>query len=164
MHTIQLRDYSPTDAAAVNALAVTAFEEFSNAYDDWSGFKTKISAMSSLATSGEIVVAEHQSRLVGAVAYIGPHKPKSEIFRPEWPIMRMLVVSPEARGLGAGRALAEECLARAKRDKAVIFALHTSELMAVALSMYQRMGFRWWASAPLIHGVPYGIYIKNIDG
>ena len=72
MHTIQLRDYSPTDASAVNSLAVTAFEEFNNAYDDWPGFKTKISAMSSLATSGELIVAEHQSRLVGAVAYIGP--------------------------------------------------------------------------------------------
>ena len=78
--------------------------------------------------------------------------------------MRMLVVAPEARDLGAGRALAEECLARAKRDNAGIFALHTSELMSVALSMYQRMGFKWWASASLIHGVPYGIYIKKIDG
>lgn len=164
MHTIQLRDYSPIDASAVDMLAVTAFEEFKDAYTDWPGFKTKISSMSSLSSNGEIVVAEHQSRLVGAVAYIGPHKPKSEFFHAEWPIMRMLVVAPEARGLGAGRALAEECLARAKRDKAAHFALHTSELMSVALSMYQRMGFKWWASAPLIHGVPYGIYIKKIDG
>ena len=164
MHTIQLRDYSSNDASAVDILAVTAFDEFKNAYADWLGFKTKISAMSSLATSGELVVAEHQSRLVGAVAYIGPHKPKSELFRPEWSIMRMLVVAPEARRLGAGRALAEECLARAKRDNAAIFALHTSELMSVALPMYQRMGFKWWASAPIIHGVSYGIYIKKLDG
>lgn len=164
MHTIRLRDYSPTDASAVDILAVAAFDEFKNAYADWPGFRTKISSMSSLAASGELVVAEHQSRLVGAVAYIGPHKSKSEFFRPEWSIMRMLVVAPEARGLGAGRALAEECLARAMRDHAAIIALHTSELMSVALSMYHRMGFKWLASAPIIHGVPYGIYIKNLDG
>jgi len=164
MHTIQLRDYSPNDASAVDLLAVAAFDEFKNAYTDWPNFKTKISAMSSLSTSGELILAEHQSRLVGAVAYIGPHKPKNEFFQPEWSIMRMLVVAPEARGLGAGRALAEECLERAKRDNATVFALHTSELMSVALPMYQRMGFKWWASAPLIHGVPYGIYIKKING
>lgn len=162
MHAIELRDYSPKDALAVDLLAVAAFEEFSHVYEDWPGFKTKISALSSLAASGELVVAEHQSRLVGAVAYIGPHKHKSEFFRPEWSVMRMLVVAPEARGLGAGRALAEECLARAGRDNANILALHTSEIMSVALPMYQRMGFKWWAAAPVIHGVSYGIYIKHL--
>lgn len=37
----------------------------------------------------------------------------------------------------AFRALAEECLRRAERDQASVFALHTSELMQVALPMYQ---------------------------
>lgn len=160
--TKYLRDYCADDAASVNALALQAFEQYRDAYTDWPVFKEKIANMSALAGSGEIIVAELESRLVGAVAYIGPHQPKSDFFPPEWPIMRMLVVAPEARGLGIGRALAQECLVRAGRDGASMFALHTSDLMSVALPMYQRMGFKWKSSAPMIHGVSYSIYVKEL--
>jgi GNAT superfamily N-acetyltransferase len=99
---------------------------------------------------------------VGAVAYIGPGKEKASFFNIDWPIMRMLVVAPAARGHGIGKALAAECLARARRDGAGVFGLHTSELMDVALPMYQRMGFKWHSPAPDIHGVKYGVYIKEL--
>jgi GNAT superfamily N-acetyltransferase len=120
--------------------------------------------MSALADVGEVLVAELGGRIVGAVAYVGPGVPKAEFFRTEWPIMRMLVVAPEARGHGIGRALAQECLGRAKRDGASVFALHTSELMQVALTMYQRMGFKWRSTASMIHGVKYDVYVKEFDG
>ncbi|MGE5386704.1 MAG: GNAT family N-acetyltransferase [Betaproteobacteria bacterium] len=157
----RLRDFSAHDTAEVNALAVSAFAQYREDYADWPAFRTRIADMAALADAGELIVAEDDAgSLVGAVAYIGPHQPKSDIFAPEWPIMRMLVVSPAARGLGVGRALALECLARAERDQAAVFALHTSEIMAVALPMYRRMGFNFLREAPAIHGVPYGIYIK----
>jgi ribosomal protein S18 acetylase RimI-like enzyme len=159
-----IRDFQPSDAPEVDALALRAFEQFKDAYDDWPAFQAKIENMSSLAEVGEIIVAETGGQIVGAVAYVGSGALKSEFFRPEWPIMRMLVVSPASRGRGIGRALAEECLRRAKRDGASVFALHTSELMRVALPMYQRMGFRWVSSAPAIHGVEYGVYLKELDG
>ncbi|HCI13041.1 MAG: GNAT family N-acetyltransferase [Gallionellales bacterium GWA2_60_142] len=148
----------------VNALALSAFEQFKDAYQDWPALRTKIGNMSALANVGEIIVAVVEGQIVGAVAYVGPGAPKAEFFRLEWPIMRMLVVAPDSRGHGVGRTLAEECLRRAKRDQASVFALHTSELMQVALPMYQRMGFKWVASAPPIHGVEYGVYVKELDG
>jgi GNAT superfamily N-acetyltransferase len=157
-----LRNFLTADACCIDALAVVAFEQFAKAYDDWPGFRTKIANMSALAATGEIIVAEMDGRVVGAVAYIGPGAPKAAFFRAEWPIMRMLVIAPEARGRGIGRALAEECLSRAKRDGAAMFALHTSELMHVALPMYLRMGFQWQALAPMIHGVKYDVYTKEI--
>jgi len=158
-----IRDFQQSDAPQVNGLALRAFEQFKDAYDDWPAFQAKIANMSSLADVGEIIVAEEEGRVVGAVAYVGPGAPKAAFFRPEWPIMRMLVVSPASRGLGIGRALAEECLRRGRRDGASAFALHTSELMQVALPMYQRMGFKWASRAPSIHGVEYGVYLKKLD-
>lgn len=160
----QIRDYLPSDASYINDLAVAAFEQFKDAYTDWPGFQSKIASLSALAEVGEIIVAELRGRIVGAVAYIGPTKPKSVFFRPEWPIMRMLVVAPSARGHGIGRVLAQECLKRANRDGASVFALHTSEIMQVALPMYQRMGFKRWSSAPTIYGVMYDVYIKELNG
>jgi ribosomal protein S18 acetylase RimI-like enzyme len=68
-----------------------------------------------------------------------------------------------SRGLGIGRALTEECISRAGRDGASIIALDTTPIMAVALAMYERMGFEFTATAPTIHGVPYGIYVKRLS-
>jgi len=159
-----VRDFLPSDSAYVNSLALRAFEQFKGAYQDWPGFRAKIGNMSALAEVGEIVVAEVDGPIVGAVAYVSPFAPKADFFRPEWPIMRMLVVAPDFRGRGIGRALAQECLCRAKRDGASVFALHTSKLMKVALPMYERMGFKWVSGTPAIHGVEYGVYVKEIDG
>ncbi|MES3023286.1 MAG: GNAT family N-acetyltransferase [Pseudomonadota bacterium] len=162
-----LRDFDPTDAGeaqAVNALAIAAFTQYQHAYTDWPVFRERIADMAALAASGEIIVAQAGNEIVGAVAYIGPGKPKSAFFLPEWPIMRMLVVAPRARGLGVGRALALACLERARRDGAAVFALHTSTLMTVALPMYERMGFAWSADVPDIHGVAYKVYLKRLDG
>lgn len=159
-----IRDLLQSDTTRVNALAIRAFEQFKDAYQDWPALQAKIGNLSALADVGEVIVAEVEGQIVGAVAYVGPGAPKAAFFRPEWSIMRMLVVAPDARGLGIGRALAEECLRRAKRDQASVFALHTSELMQVAMPMYQRMGFKWASSAPAVHGVEYGIYVKELDG
>lgn len=159
-----VRDFLPSDSAQVNALALRAFEQFKSSYQDWPGFRAKIGNMSALADVGELVVAEVDGQIAGAVAYVGPSAPKAEFFRPEWSIMRMLVVAPDLRGRGIGRALAEECLRRAKRDGASVFALHTSKIMQVALPMYQRMGFKWVSKTPKIHGVEYGVYAKELDG
>ncbi|PWF44997.1 GNAT family N-acetyltransferase [Massilia glaciei] len=159
-----LRDFAAQDASAVNALAVAAFTQYQHAYTDWPIFRERIADMAALAAGGEIIVARAGADIVGAVAYIGPGKPKSAIFLPEWPIMLMLEVAPRARGLGVGRALALACLERARRDGAEVFALHTSELMTVALPMYERMGFTWSSAVPDIHGVAYKLYLKRLDG
>jgi GNAT superfamily N-acetyltransferase len=104
--------------------------------------------MSDLAERGEIIVAEIDGRIAGGVAYVGPGKPKAAFFDPAWPIIRMLVVDPAARGHGLGRALTEACLHRARRDAAPVIALHTTPIMTVALPMYLRMGFRFLRDAP----------------
>ncbi len=160
-----IRDYKPSDAFQVDAVGLAAFEQYANSYSDWSIFRNKISHMSILSESGEVIVAESENRIIGAVAYIGigTNKAKAAFFDPQWPIMRMLVVNPEARGFGIGHLLATECIQRAKRDKATVFALHTTKIMNIALPMYERMGFKLYREAPEIHGVPYGIYIKQLE-
>lgn len=163
MQPIRLRDFDAADGAAVDVVALAAFEQFHDSYDDWSAFRAGVARMSSLAASGELIVATDVEAIVGAVAYIGPNRPKAAFFQPEWPVMRMLVVSPAMRGRGVGRLLAEECLRRARRDGASVFALHTSPIMAVALPMYLRMGFRLHRSVPPIHGVRYDVYLKVLD-
>jgi len=156
-----LRDYRAADAPAVSRVALAAFDEFRDAYADWPAMAANVATMAALAGTGEIVVAECDGAVAGAVAYIPPHRPKASYFDQAWPIIRMLVVDPAQRGNGLGRALTEECIRRARRDGAGAIALHTSPIMTVALSMYRRMGFEQLRDAPAIYGVPYAVYLKT---
>jgi GNAT superfamily N-acetyltransferase len=159
---MRIRDYVETDRARVNEVALAAFAQFCSHYDDWTAMAAGIGNMAALAESGEIIIAEHDDAIIGAVAYIPPHVPKADYFDPAWPIIRMLVVDPRARGLGAGRALTDACLDRARRDGSTVIALHTSAIMSVALPMYLRMGFTKLKDAPPIRGVAYAVYLKQL--
>ncbi len=158
----QIREFRVGDEAVINEVALAAFEEYRDHYEEWEVFAGIVGTMSSLSENGELIVATVQGKVAGAVVYVGPGKKKSEFFSPEWPILRMLVVAPTYRGIGIGRALTEECIRRAERDRAPLIALHTSPIMRVALSMYERLGFEFLQEAPKIFGVPYGIYVKRL--
>ena len=158
-----MRDFLPADAAQVDALGIAAFEQYQHFYNDWPALRARIAHLSSLAEQGEIIVAEIDGCIVGSVAYIGPGKPKSPFYQPQWAVMRMLVVAPDAQGHGIGRMLADQCIVRARRDQAAVFALHTSAMMKVALPMYLRMGFERHAEAPTTYGVAYAVYTKTLE-
>lgn len=160
--SVHLRAFADADAPVINRLAVVAFSQYSDRYNDWPALAKVMERMSDMAETAEIVIAEHEGRIVGAVGYLPPFAAKQAHFKPEWPIVRMLVVDPNARGLGGGRALTQACIDRARRDRAPEIALHTSEMMTVALPMYLRMGFERVADAPPLFGVPYGIYVKRL--
>jgi ribosomal protein S18 acetylase RimI-like enzyme len=157
-----LRDYWEDDAGAIVRVALAAFAQFEQDYSDWPMFTANVAKMPELSKTGEIIVAEDDGQIVGAVAYVGPQAPKAAFFDPAWPVIRMLVVDPAARGKGVGRRLTEECLRRAERDQSQVIALHTTPIMTVALPMYLRMGFARVRDAPDILGVPYAVYVKSL--
>jgi ribosomal protein S18 acetylase RimI-like enzyme len=102
--------------------------------------------------------------VVGAVAHVGPGRPRSAIFPDEWSVIRMLVVDPQRRGQGAGRLLVAGCLRLAQDAGAPAVGLHTSPIMASALQMYEAIGFVRDSDLPPIRGVPYGRYVLGLSG
>jgi GNAT superfamily N-acetyltransferase len=162
MTDTSIRDYVHSDAQDLNRIAVSAFEQFRDHYNDWPAMLAGLSKTSDLSATGEVIVVEFRNRIAGAVAYFGPGSRKAAFFDPRWPIIRMLVVDPAFRGKGLGRALSNECIARAKRDGSPVIALHTSPIMTVALPMYRRMGFVRAYNAPPIFGVAYAVYTKAL--
>lgn len=155
---IRIRAFE-ADAAAVNRVALAAFEQYRGVYRDWEELERGVGRMSDLTGSAELLVAEQDGKIAGAVAYCPPYsQPRAGFFEPHWPLIRMLVVTPQARGHGLGRKLTEACFERARRDGAAAIALHTSPAMAVALSLYLRMGFRLVRDVPERFGMPYAVY------
>jgi len=162
MAGIRLRDYESADAENLNRIAVSAFDQFRDHYEDWPAMLAGLSKTSALSASGEIIIAELEDKFAGAVAYFGPNSQKASFFDQRWPIIRMLVVDPAFRGKGIGRVLSNECIARAKRDGSPVIALHTSPIMSIALPMYIKMGFVKAYDAPPIFGVAYAVYTKAL--
>jgi len=158
-----IRDVTDADAEHIDRVALAAFGEFRSAYSDWPAMSAAVSRISTLAAEGEIVVAELAGGVIGAVTYVAPKRRKPAFFDPAWPIVRMLVVDPAYRGRGAGRALMDECVNRARRDGAAVLALHTSPIMTAALTMYHRMGFERQWDAPPIFGVPSAVYLLQLQ-
>ena len=162
MAEIRIRDFESADAENLNRIAVSAFGQFRNHYRDWPAMLAGFSKTSDLIATGEVIIAELQDEFAGAVAYFGPNSQKAPFFDQRWPIIRMLVVDPAFRGKGIGRVLSNQCIARAKRDRSPIIALHTSPIMSVALPMYLKMGFVKAYDAPPIFGVAYAVYTKAL--
>ena len=157
-----IRDYRPSDAEDFDRVAIAAFSQFQDSYEDWPAMRAIVSKASALSETGEVIIAETEGRLAGGVAYFGPDVVKAPFFDQAWPVIRMLVVDPGYRGRGVGRALTDECIARARRDHAPLIALHTSTIMTIALPMYLRMGFAKVQDAPPLFGVPYAVYTKAL--
>jgi ribosomal protein S18 acetylase RimI-like enzyme len=158
-----IRPFDPADAEALNVVALASFRQYEGIYSDWETLSQGVGAMAALASHAEIFVAVEDGRLVGAVAYCAPGStPRADFFEPGWPIIRMLVVEPAARGRGVGRRLTETCIARAIRDGASIIALHTSPAMEAALAMYLKMGFKLTRQVPDRFGVPYAVYTLDL--
>ena len=164
MSAAVIRDYLPADRDVVGAVALAAFAQYAGDYDDWPAFSAGIARMADLAADGDLLVAERDGRVVGAVVHVGPGRPRSAIYPDDWSVLRMLVVDPAARGGGIGRALVTAALERAVQAGAPAVGLHTSPIMATALRMYLSLGFVREHDLPPNRGVPYARYVLSLNG
>lgn len=160
MRHYEIRNALEQDYFTINELAVEAWQVLKPGYDpgQWDAMLAAIGNMSSLAAKGELIVAADQSSILGAVCYMPPTTSNPDMFPEGWPTIRMLVTHPACRGKGIGRRLTEECIRRARRDRADCIGLHTSPVMSVALPLYLRMGFVMDKVLNPIAGAPYARY------
>lgn len=146
METVTVRAARPDDLARVSAILDAAWSEFDvlgAGKPSWEGYRRSVPDVAARAHDGIIFVAEAGGELLGTVHYYPPRPGErtGEDWPEGWASFRFLGVDPAARGLGVGRVLAEAMVERARADGAQVLGLHTSEWMAVARDMYERMGF-----------------------
>jgi len=149
---LTIRDANGEDLDAVSALLIDAYAQFmpppreitAEESAGWDGYRRNIADVWSRVPVSSTIVAERDGKLLGSVNYYAPGQADSVdgAWPDGWASIRLLGVSPQARGLGIGRALMEECLRRARADGATTMGLHTTRLMDVARAMYLRLGFR----------------------
>ena len=142
--SLVIRDVRPDELEAVAAIIRAAYAEYAGAMPEgrWERYMRHATDVASRLDEAELIAAELEDRLVGAVTYYPDGSRSGAGSWPSgWAAIRLLGVHPDARGMGIGRALIQECIDRARALGAAAVGLHTTELMAVARAMYERMGF-----------------------
>jgi hypothetical protein len=113
---MRLREFRAADAPPVNLLALAAFEQFKVHYSDWPAMAVSVGRMATLAENGEIILAEHADKIIGAVAYVAPRRSKTVLLRCRLADHPHAGGGPRLEGLGSRSGITEECFARARRN------------------------------------------------
>ncbi len=147
MPTILIRDARPDETQALQELTIAAYHEYATVMPAmWPIYRQNIITTLANVAPAQQIVAELDGLVVGTALL---YPPESTIARPDGsmatralPEIRLLAVAPETRGKGVGKVLMEECIRRARESGVEAITLHTTDMMAVAMSMYERMGFK----------------------
>lgn len=107
-----------------------------------------------------IVLAAVDPEPLGCVTYVPGLGEYAEFEDADAAGIRMLAVAPAARSKGAGRALTQACLERARADGFRVVVLHTMASAIAARHLYEKMGFvrapdRDWYPEPDIYLMGY---------
>lgn len=142
---VRVRDARDDERIAIRLLTLRAYAEYAAVMEPsaWAGLEAAVHAALASRDAAARIVAERDGALVGSVLL---YPAASDAYgalagRMRAPELRLLAVSPEARGQGVGEALVEECVRRARAAGATALGLHTSRSMRAARRLYERMGF-----------------------
>jgi GNAT superfamily N-acetyltransferase len=142
---LKIRNARSRDRDAVRKVTLSAFHQYAAVMPPprWEGYRENILATVTDVEPAQQIVAEKEGVIVGAVLL---YPPGTAFSTPEeglliCPEVRLLAVAPEAWGQGIGTVLMKECIRRARRLGAGCLNLHTTDVMQVAMRMYERMGF-----------------------
>ena len=146
MNNYTIRDARQADREMIQSVTLSAYEQYAAVMqENWKYYRGNILDTLANPNPAEQIVAETDHGIIGTVllypAGTQLHGPDGKLVSLEVPEVRLLAVTPSARGQGIGVALMQECIRRARQSGAASLGLHTTDMMGVAMRMYERMGF-----------------------
>ncbi|MFD0673112.1 GNAT family N-acetyltransferase [Cohnella sp. GCM10027633] len=142
---LQVRLAEAEDREEVARVLLDAYGQYEEALagERWEQYKANILEAVDAPTTLARFVAEVDGRIVGSVFVYATSTeaygaPQLQIHNP---IIRLLGVTREARGLGVATELIRASAKLAREGGADSLHLHTSDLMDSAVRLYERLGF-----------------------
>ncbi|MFC5469855.1 GNAT family N-acetyltransferase [Cohnella suwonensis] len=142
---VKIREASLSDRDAVVRVLLDAYRQYEQTLDAerWEQYRNGILQAIDAPTTRDRLVAEVDGQIVGSVFIYDSSEsaygaPQLAIHNP---IIRLLGVTREARGLGVATELIRESAKRSLEWGADTLHLHTSDMMDSAVRLYERLGF-----------------------
>jgi GNAT superfamily N-acetyltransferase len=131
----------------VRHLLVESYSQYQESYEnqqDWLNYAAHLNDSVDNPFVNKILVARESNTVLGTLQLFldstsAYNRPDLEISSP---IIRMLAVSPAARGKGIAQALIMESINYVREKGANHIYLHTSDKMASAIRLYEWLGFQ----------------------
>lgn len=166
-----VRDALKEEYPFVRELRLNAYQEYASKIPErhWEVLQQSILSDEDLDGGIERIVVEIEGEIVGSVTLFPP---KIEAYKGlledelEYPELRMLAVSPNARGKGAAIALMTECLRRSKKKGFNALGLHTADFMENAVKLYEHLHFERLPDndfQPLDDGIIVKAFVKRFN-
>ncbi|QAY67181.1 GNAT family N-acetyltransferase [Paenibacillus protaetiae] len=140
-----IRDALAEEREQIRSLLLEAYGQYADHLpaSRWVPYRDSIAASVEGEGPAARIVAVRGEEIIGSVlffldsdtAYGNPH------LQIKAPIIRLLAVSPKYRGLGVATELIKESVRRARALGEETLHLHTSDMMASAVRLYERLGF-----------------------
>lgn len=142
---VTLRITDKHDNETIEHVILSSFIEFSENLPEegWNDYKSNIAEAVNVSPIAYRIVAERNGEIIGSVFLYrnGLDAYGSDELQINNPVIRLLAVKPSARGLGVGKKLIQYCIDLAKQQGSETIHLHTSDMMARAVSLYEKLGF-----------------------
>jgi GNAT superfamily N-acetyltransferase len=143
---VNIRNAFIQELPVLRELRINAYKEHEHKInkDHWKVLSEQISKEVEMQPEVEQMVAEIDGKIVGTVVLFAPQMDAYSGLmeeEPDYPELRMLAVSPDARGKGVASALIKECIQRAKNKGFTALGLHTADFMESAIALYGQLGF-----------------------
>ena len=168
---MEIRAARPEDHEAIGQLTVDAYESV-NPHAMKGDYDEELRAVAERTKECVVLVAvDDEGAVLGSVTYVpGPDTAMSEFDDLDAAGIRMLAVAIDRQGSGAGRALTEACIERARAAGRRKIVLHSTESMTVARAMYERRGFGrapdrdvWVTDPPFLEAEPLHLLAYVLD-
>ncbi len=160
MADLTIRPATEADLAVIGAITVEAYrvDGFVGEHDDYA--ETLADAAARFRDAELLVAVDGANEVLGSVTVVSPGTPYAEISEAGELEFRMLSVAASARGRGVGEALVRTVVDRARAAGIGRVVLSSSEKMAAAHRLYERLGFtrlpeRDWMPLPGLTLVAY---------
>jgi ribosomal protein S18 acetylase RimI-like enzyme len=160
---VTVRGADESERDAIQHVIDSSYAEFEAKWgsEPWSIAMTNLARVIAHASPQQLIVAAADSGLVGTVTYYSPGPKDYNRVPEEWAVIRALGVAPGWRSRGVAKLLTEECLRRARTDRAPAVGLHTADGMDHARRMYEGMGFQPQHDFPHL-GMRFWIYALHL--
>jgi ribosomal protein S18 acetylase RimI-like enzyme len=139
---MEIRPIREDEHAELGQITVRSYRHLSGG-ESLGGYEEVLVDVTSRTLDCDVLVAlDDEGTIVGGVTYVpGPGTSMSEFSDPTAAGIRHLAVDPDFQGSGAGRALVDACIERARSQHRDYVRLHSTPPMKIARAMYERLGF-----------------------